>query len=170
MARTISASVGIGCKNQPTDVKTIQQLLNRVPQDSGGPNPKLVDDGGWGPKTQKALQAFQLKQFGWPGADGKVFPSGQTLAALNRFDTPGGGGGNSGPAQPPGVPAPPPPANVSLVFQIRAVRCGVEQLQGSSGSAVTFDGGTHFELHDVTNTRNTVFTVVNTNGPAGIAD
>lgn len=155
MARTISDTVGIGCKNLRPDVQTVQELLNQVPADQGGPNPPLVPDGGWGTNTQKALQIFQLKQFGWPGADGKAFPNGETMTALNKFDSSGGT-----PSQLPGlptVPVPTPPPDVSVLWRIRAVRCGVEELPNGTIS----DGGYHFELHDVTNARATVFTLVN---------
>jgi hypothetical protein len=40
MAKSIAASVGrMGGVNHPDDVKTVQQLLNKVPAQSGGPAP-----------------------------------------------------------------------------------------------------------------------------------
>jgi hypothetical protein len=97
MAKSISASVGrMGGVNHPDDVKTVQQLLNKVPAHSGGPAPPLDPDGKCGPKTIAAIQNFQLKHFGWKGADGRVDPNGPTHTLLNMFDSP--------------VPAPPPVA------------------------------------------------------------
>lgn len=85
MSKTISASVGIRGRNIAPDVKTIQELLNGVVPADGGPQPLLKVDGLCGPKTQKAIQEFQLRHFGWSGADGRVDPNGQTLAKLNEF-------------------------------------------------------------------------------------
>ena len=87
MARTIAAAVGrMGAPNRQADVKTVQELLNQVPVTSGGPRPLLDPDGKSGPKTIAAIQAFQLHHFGWTGTDGRVDPSGPTLAKLNEFD------------------------------------------------------------------------------------
>jgi hypothetical protein len=87
MARQISASVGrLGGVNRQDDVVTVQALLNQVTPADGGPTVLLVLDGKCGPKTIKAIQIFQLKHFGWPGADGRVDPDGPTLARLNTFD------------------------------------------------------------------------------------
>src|SRR5262249_54727349 len=46
----------------------------------------LEVDGNCGPKTKAAIQAFQLKQFGWSLADGRVDPYKQTIGRLNDFD------------------------------------------------------------------------------------
>lgn len=92
MAKSISASVGRQAgKNRADDVITIQQLLDQVPLDSGGPVPALKVDGICGPKTGDAIQKFQLKHFGWKLADGRVDPGGPTLEKLNEFDTPAPG-------------------------------------------------------------------------------
>ena len=82
---TISASVGMRGANLATDVLTIQQALNNVPFDQGQPLPLLDEDGICGPKTKNAIQNFQLKHFGWPGADGRVDPGQQTIAKLNEL-------------------------------------------------------------------------------------
>jgi hypothetical protein len=79
----ITASVGISATNLANDVSVIQDALNRVSPDQGGPSPLLVIDGACGPKTKNAIQQFQLKQFGWSGADGKINPGGQTITRLN---------------------------------------------------------------------------------------
>lgn len=90
MARTITASVGrMGGVNRPQDVRTVQELLNKVPAASGGPTPLLAVDGLCGPKTTNAIQRFQVQHFGWSGADGRVDPGGRTLRKLNEYDSPG---------------------------------------------------------------------------------
>ncbi|MPZ21794.1 MAG: hypothetical protein GEV06_28510, partial [Luteitalea sp.] len=81
----ITASVGINGANQKNDVMVIQRALNDVPPDQGRPEPPLVVDGICGPKTKKGIQAFQLKHFGWKGADGRVDPDKQTIAKLNEL-------------------------------------------------------------------------------------
>ena len=81
----ISDSVGQRGKNLAVDVRTIQDDLNRVRDDQGGASPDLIVDGSCGPKTIKAIQMFQLKHFGWSGADGLVEPNRQTLAKLNEL-------------------------------------------------------------------------------------
>lgn len=87
MARTISQSVGrLGGKNLYADVITIQQMLNQVPATQGGPAKPLGVDGSCGTNTINAIQVFQIKHFGWSGADGRVDPAGQTMAKLNTFD------------------------------------------------------------------------------------
>ena len=87
MVQRISASVGrSGGINRAADVKIVQALLNNVPQASAGPLPKLQIDGLCGPKTIDAIQKFQTRHFGMTAADGRVDPSGRTLAKLNEFD------------------------------------------------------------------------------------
>ena len=86
MARTISGTVGRSAANRYDDVVTVQELLNQVPADEGGPRPKLKVDGICGSKTKSAIQKFQLHHFGWKGADGRVNPGHQTLAKLNEYD------------------------------------------------------------------------------------
>lgn len=89
MASMITASVGAaGGVNRFNDVGTVQRLLNQVPPFSGGPTPPLQPDSKCGPKTIAAIQKFQIQQFGWSGADGRVDPNGQTLRRLNDFDIP----------------------------------------------------------------------------------
>lgn len=79
----ISASVGINAVNSAKDVITIQDALNRVSPAEGGASPALKVDGVCGPKTKNAIQKFQLEQFGWSGADGKINPGGQTITRIN---------------------------------------------------------------------------------------
>lgn len=80
----INAPVGIGGANMSQDVITIQKALNGVFSADGGASPPLVVDGFCGQKTKNAIQQFQLKQFGWSGADGKINPGGQTIRRLNE--------------------------------------------------------------------------------------
>ncbi len=86
MIRLITASVGINGVNRPSDVRTVQELLNQVPVGSGGPSPPLKVDEICGPKTKAAIQKFQLHHFGWAGADGRVDPNGPTHVKLHEFE------------------------------------------------------------------------------------
>ena len=91
----ISNSVGTGGINHASDVKTIQQLLNKVPQTWGGPNPKLKEDGIIGPKTNAAILRFQQVQLkGMLNPDGRVDPNKKTIGRLNHIfnttEVPGG--------------------------------------------------------------------------------
>jgi peptidoglycan hydrolase-like protein with peptidoglycan-binding domain len=79
---SILKSVGVGGVNRPDDVKTIQELLNLIPQLLGGPLPLLKVDGLVGPKTNGAIFGFQKKQFGPSGADGRVDPGQQTIQKI----------------------------------------------------------------------------------------
>ena len=64
MSVTISAPVGMTskAKNVEADVRAIQALLDGIKPADGGPSAPLVVDGKCGPKTQNAIQQFQLKQ------------------------------------------------------------------------------------------------------------
>jgi hypothetical protein len=93
MAKSITAPVGrLGALNLMSDVKVVQELLNQVPMASGGPNLKLIVNGNCGTDTNDAIQCFQMRHFGFSGADGRVDPGGPTLKKLNEFDTPGSPG------------------------------------------------------------------------------
>lgn len=87
MAVVIIDKVGRSCANGWSDVVAVQDALNRVPLDQGGtpPHKKIPTTGTCGPQTIEAIQLFQLKQFGWPGADGKIFPGGETHSRLNQI-------------------------------------------------------------------------------------
>ncbi len=85
MPKTISGAVGRGGRNfPPSDVMTVQYLLNCVPVPQGGPNPELAIDGAVGPKTIAAIENFQRKNGG--ACDGRVDPGGGTLRALQGRD------------------------------------------------------------------------------------
>jgi hypothetical protein len=88
MARTISASVGAGGVNRKADAVTVQELLNNVPADDGGPTPPLVVDGLPWTRTVAAIRRFQRIALGHKWPDGRVDPGGATLARLNAFDAP----------------------------------------------------------------------------------
>lgn len=88
MARNITASVGNGGVNRKDDSVTVQELLNQVPPDRGGPSPPLAVDGLPWQKTQAAIRQFQRVHLGFQWPDGRVDPGGKTLAGLNEFDTP----------------------------------------------------------------------------------
>jgi hypothetical protein len=78
----LSASVGERGKNVPEDVLKVQDALNAIPPSAGGQAVLLSPDGIAGPKTKKAIQAFQLAHFGWKIADGRVDPGGKTWEKL----------------------------------------------------------------------------------------
>jgi hypothetical protein len=81
MSLGIGAPVGQGAmaRNQPQDVKNIQQLIN----DRLSTGVKLAVDGKCGPKTIGAIIAFQKNPMRLPMPDGRVDPRGKTIAALN---------------------------------------------------------------------------------------
>ncbi|MCC7306432.1 MAG: hypothetical protein IT173_02605 [Acidobacteria bacterium] len=95
MGISISNKVGpIGqYPNLPGDVKTIANGLNRISVADGGvkgaPPDKQLDEstGIMSEKLLTAIQTFQLKQFGWPGADRRVFPGGETIGRMNQLLT-----------------------------------------------------------------------------------
>lgn len=84
--RTISASVGQGGANRSLDVVQVQELLNLIPTFEGGATPLLTVDGKIGPKTIGAIQQFQLKRFGWGGADGRIDVDGQSARWLRALE------------------------------------------------------------------------------------
>ena len=137
MPVVLNDKVGIGCINLQPDVVQIQDALNRVPLDQGGtpPNKKLPVNGNCGPQTIEAIQLFQLKQFGWPGADGKIFPNGQTHTRLNQIL------GTTSPSIP-GFPEIPEP--VTNAFLIRF-------LTGSSKNYVDMLYDVHLQIEDAAN-------------------
>jgi hypothetical protein len=88
MARTISASVGKDGVNRKDDSITVQELLNKVPPDQGGPAPPLKVDGLPWQKTIAAIKNFQHVALGHKWPDGRVDAGGKTLAKLNEYDQP----------------------------------------------------------------------------------
>jgi len=89
MAKTISATVGKDsagrlAHNRFQDVISVEELLNQVPPDQGGPLQKLPASGVFTQQTFLAICKFQERKFGW--ADGLVEPYQRTIAELNKFD------------------------------------------------------------------------------------
>jgi peptidoglycan hydrolase-like protein with peptidoglycan-binding domain len=78
--RPIGHSVGAGGINAKADTLAVQQLLNSVPREEGGPDLLLAEDGLIGPKTQAAINKFQKKVLSKP--DGRIDPGGPTIKAL----------------------------------------------------------------------------------------
>lgn len=77
--------------NTPTDVRTVQQLLNLVPAAEGGqkgPGKGLAEDGIAGPHTRSAIVLFQRKQFPRSRVDGVVQKSKHTIHRLNMLAYP----------------------------------------------------------------------------------
>src|SRR5262245_962938 len=80
MAIKISGSVGLQGRNKPEDVVLVQELINAVPGNMGGPPSPIDVDGLVGPQTIGAIRRFQVKVFG--AGDGRVDPNGQTIVKL----------------------------------------------------------------------------------------
>jgi hypothetical protein len=87
---TISSSVGLGGRNLPDDVKTVQAALNQVPPEQGGPRTKLDVNGKSDGALQQAIAAFQKRQFAW--ADSRVDTNKVTIQRLRTYqnDLPAG--------------------------------------------------------------------------------
>ncbi|HYG39771.1 MAG TPA: caspase family protein [Cytophagales bacterium] len=84
--QTISASVGKGGVNNPADVRMIQELLNQIPENDGGPAVPLDTDGLIGKKTIRAIEDYQEAQ--GLSVDGLITPDGFTFAALVSREIP----------------------------------------------------------------------------------
>lgn len=80
----IGKSVGEGGINAPFDVKTIQQLLNKVSDLSGGPIAQLAENGLIGPDTNAAILRFEKWQVG--SSDGRIDPGFATDLRLQRLN------------------------------------------------------------------------------------
>ena len=78
--RPIARSVGAGGTNAKADTLMVQELLNSVPPEEGGPDLLLAEDGLIGPRTQAAINKFQKKVLSRP--DGRIDPDGPTIKAL----------------------------------------------------------------------------------------
>jgi hypothetical protein len=84
----ITGSVGVNGRNLPVDVKTVQELLNRVPPGHGGPAIPLKVDGLCFGKTTASIERFQKVacEFKWP--DRLVAPNRKTWFELEKYDRP----------------------------------------------------------------------------------
>ncbi len=91
---SILGSVGRLGQNIFSDVVTVQNALNTVPQSLGGPLPGLSVDGLSGPKTIGAIEKFQRVQFPGIFPDGLISPQKRTISLLNSLAS--GGQANGG--------------------------------------------------------------------------
>lgn len=82
---TITKTVGINAPNVFDDVFKIQHELDRIAPIDGGPSPPLAAAGKCGPKTNKAIRDFQMKHFGFQGADGRIDPGKKTIQKINEL-------------------------------------------------------------------------------------
>lgn len=73
--------VGVGAALSGPDVVTVQNALNDVSAEFGGPLEKLVPDGKVGRLTIAAIERFQLHNFGFK--DGRIDVFGKTHAKLS---------------------------------------------------------------------------------------
>ena len=82
----LSAPIGAGPKarNTTTDVAEFQRAFNALLPGDRGSIPNLKVDGLCGPRTKNAIQQFQIKYFGWKGADLLIEPFKQTLGKAER--------------------------------------------------------------------------------------
>lgn len=78
---SLSASVGRGARNVPSDVKLVQELLNGHVHKLAPLGP-LVADSKAGNATFRAIEAFQSKVLGMQRPDGRIDPGGRTFTAL----------------------------------------------------------------------------------------
>lgn len=83
MIEKLKSSVGTGGVNDLQDVTTVQDLLNRVPVQHGGPRSKLKVNGECDANTVQAIRDFQTHHF--DNADGLIKPSHFTLQKLAQF-------------------------------------------------------------------------------------
>ncbi len=77
----ITASVGENGRNERSDVKTVQILLN-MHRDELGLAAPLDEDGAIGPGTLGAIETFQRKVVKMTNPDRRIDPNGSTLAKL----------------------------------------------------------------------------------------
>ena len=96
--KTITATVGESGANIPSDVATVQYLLNCVPVSHGGPIRELKIDGFAGVVTIKPINRFQQTHFGQSNSlVGLEQSGGATLVELKKYDPlPNGAIGGSG--------------------------------------------------------------------------
>ena len=128
--RPIGSSVGAGGINAKADTLMVQQLLNSVPREEGGPDLLLAEDGLIGPRTQAAINKFQKKVL--PKPDGRIDPGGPTIKALSSVicDSPAVPLGRLGlVAQPNQISGgPPAPASNTKATRIKALSNGNQVL------------------------------------------
>jgi len=81
---TMQASVGRDASNLLADVILVQSMLNGLPQDLGGPCPKLTVDGEVGPRTIAAIVRLQ-RATRQRTVNGRIDAHGATLIALGQL-------------------------------------------------------------------------------------
>lgn len=81
----LEGSVGRGGRNLQADVSSVQDALNQIGMNDGGPVPLLKVDGFVGPKTVGAIERFQKVQFPGKFPDGKIDPGQRTVGRLNEL-------------------------------------------------------------------------------------
>jgi hypothetical protein len=77
------SSTGRKAVNLPNDVSAVQELLNRILPEQGGPQVPLLVNGIVDQPTYLAIRCFQQQQFHW--ADGVVDQDNKTLHRLNEL-------------------------------------------------------------------------------------
>ncbi|MBI3562063.1 MAG: peptidoglycan-binding protein [Gammaproteobacteria bacterium] len=82
MFEQLKFTVGNGGINLSQDVATVQDLLNRVPRDYGGPQTMLAVNGILDDSTVEAIQRFQQRHLG--KADGVITPNQATFMKLSQ--------------------------------------------------------------------------------------
>lgn len=163
--KKITASVGLKGVNHKDDVRVVQQLLNLVPHEKGGPPVDLEADGICGRRTNGAIEKVQAKAWGWRKVTARVEPDGPTLALLNAYAPepaqvePARIGLPALPELPPVPPAPRVLSSTFLVL-VNAQRRG-EQLQ---------DHGFHVDINDSVNHRRAIYFWVPTGRSVSLVD
>lgn len=85
---TLSGAVGIGGKNQPSDIRSVQTALNQL-NALIVPTRRLAVDGSLGAvparsNTVAAIEVFQKKVVGMMRPDGRIDPNGRTHRLMNQ--------------------------------------------------------------------------------------
>ena len=146
---SIDQPVGLGpkAKNLAGDVLTIQKALNKIPVLHGGPKKPVPETGTLvnqqSDPTIQAIQQFQIKQFGWTGADGRVDPGQQTIQRINQVLF----------SNAPVDPAAQAEIQIQMVQHLDLVARAVYAAQANLMSAMTPQGGLLQFVSDTANDR-----------------
>src|SRR5689334_5445161 len=90
MGWELRGSVGKGGDNSPDDVAKVITLLNVIPEEQGGPSPKLLPYFGETPELLRAIGIFQKKYTS--SRDSRIDRGGATWKELLRVATVAAGG------------------------------------------------------------------------------
>lgn len=120
--------------NRSADVKTIQELLNGVPPQKGGPTVRLDVDGMCGPLTVNAIRTFQQRN--GTVVDGRVDVNGRTFQLLSGNSQAPGSPAAPGQAPAPATgqapaPAPPVPAPAAPTSNAGSLRQRIVEIANS---------------------------------------